>query len=104
MSFLFAGSSGDASADRRGLALGILADDHHVDAARLAVAEWRRHSAHQAHRPQIHVLVKATTDGKEQSPERHVVGHTGESDCAEEDRVEAAQLVEAVTGPHLSGL
>ena len=33
-----------------------------------------------------------------------MVGHAGEADRAEEDRVEAAELVEAVLGHHLPGL
>ena len=48
-----------APADRRVLALGVLADDDEVDVAGLAVRERRRDAGHQAARPQVHVLVEA---------------------------------------------
>ena len=52
------------------------------------------------HRAQVDVLVEVAADRHEQAPQRDVVGHAGEADRAQEDRVEVAQCVEPVVGHH----
>ncbi len=67
----------------------------------LAVGERARDSRHEPHRPQVHVELELAPDRDEQAPERDVVGNAGESHGAEEDRVVAADLCQAVVGHHL---
>src|SRR3972149_5982506 len=57
----------------------------------------------QAHRAQVDVLAEPAPDRDQEPPRRHVVGHTGEADRAEEDGLEPPELVEAVLGHHAPG-
>ena len=80
-----------APADRRVLALGVLAHDDEVDVAGLAVGERRRDARHQPARPQVDVLVEAAPELDQRAPQRHVVGHGRRpADRAVVDRLEAA--------------
>ncbi len=64
-----------AAADRRILALGVLAHDVEVDVAGLAAGERRRHARHQPHRAQVDVLVELAAELEQRAPQRDVVGH-----------------------------
>ena len=76
------------AADRRILALGVLADDDEVDVARLAIRERCRDARHEPARAEVHVLVEAAPELDQRTPQRDVVGHRGRpADGAIEDRV-----------------
>src|ERR1700730_14197590 len=54
-------------------------------------------------RPKIHILVKATANGDDQSQERNVVGHPRIPDSAKKNSIEFRQLLKAVHRHHRSG-
>src|SRR5258705_6903234 len=87
----------DATADLRVLTLRVLA---HHPVIRFALAERPDDTRQQAYRTEIHVLVELAADRYEHSPEGDVIGHTGEADRAEQDRVMPAQLGDPVLGHH----
>ena len=93
-----------AAADRRILALGVLAHDDEVDVAGLAVGERRRDARHQPAGPQVDVLVEAAPELDQRAPQRDVVGHRRRpADGAVEDRLEAGQRLEPVLRHHAAG-
>src|SRR5207245_10588204 len=47
--------------------------------------------------------MKSAADRDQEAPQRDVVRHTGESDRAEEDRLERSKTIEAVLGHHAAG-
>src|SRR5207249_6202786 len=47
--------------------------------------------------------MKSAADRDQETPQRDVVRHTGESDRAEEDRLERSKTIEAVLGHHAAG-
>src|SRR5207245_11091084 len=47
--------------------------------------------------------MKSAADRDQEAPQRDVVRHAGESDRAEEDRLERSQTIEAVLGHHAAG-
>ena len=77
------------AADLGIFALVVLADDQHVDVARLLAGERRGHAVEQADRADIGILLEVAADRHEQRPQRHRVGHGRPADRAEEDRVVA---------------
>ena len=90
-----------AAADRRVLALGVLAHDDEVDVARLAAGERRRDARHQPARAQVDVLVEAAAELDQRAPQRHVVGHRRRpADGTVVDRLEARRA--ARTSPPAS--
>src|SRR5678815_1564613 len=98
------GAAENPSADRRVLALGILADHDEVDLFRRAVGEWCGDALEQTDRAEIDVLIEAAADWNQQSPQRDVIGHAGVADSAEKHRVELLQLLEPVLRHHAAGL
>jgi hypothetical protein len=94
-----------AAADRRVLALGVLAHHVEVDVAHLAVGQRAGHAGHQAHRAQVDVLVEVAPELDQRAPQRDVVGHRGRpADGAEVDGVKALELREPVVRHHLAVL
>ncbi len=88
-------------ADRRILALGVLADDDEIDVAGLAVRERARDPGHQPARPQVHVLVEAAAELDQRSPQRDVVRDDRRpAHRAVEDRVVRRQRLEPVLRHH----
>ena len=86
----------DPSAVARVFTLGVLANHHPVDV--LAGRERALHAGQHARRAHVGVLVEALADRQPQSPQRHVVGDLLAAHRAEEDRVEALQLLQAALG------
>ena len=82
------------------LALGVLADAHHVDLLGALVAQRADDPRHQPHRPQVDVLVEDLADRQQQTPQRHVVRHLRRADRAEVDRVKAPQHIQRIFGHH----
>ncbi len=81
------------AADRGIFALGVFAHDEEIDIAGLAAGERRWNARHQAHRPQVDILVELAAELQERAPERDMVRHGFRpADGAEEDRVVAADL------------
>ena len=98
---LLLGALEAAAADRRILALGVLAHDDEVDVARPAARQRRSDAGHQPHRPDVGILIEAAAQPDQQPPERDVVRDQGrEADGAQEDRRMAADLLEPVLGHH----
>src|SRR5437867_6812983 len=93
----------EATADFRVLAFVVLAHDHHVDVGGPAVRERRSDTFQQANRSEVDVLAEAAPNGNQQSPQRHVIGHTGEANRAEIDGFELAKLLKAVLRHHAAG-
>ena len=93
-----------APADRGILALVVLAHDEIVDVARLAVGERRLEALEQPHRAQVDVLLEAAADRDQQAPQRHVVGHAGPADAAQDRWHRAGDLLQAVGRHHGAGL
>ena len=94
-----------APADRRILALAVLAHDPEIDVARLAVRERALHAGHQAHRPQVHVLLEVAAKRNQQAPQRNVIGHRRRpAGGAEKHRVVRAHLLEPVLRHHAAVL
>ena len=97
-----------AAADRRVLALSVLAHDHEVDFARRARAavgthQRRADARHQPARPQVDVLVELAPELQQRAPQRDVVGYRGRpADGAVEDRIMAADPVLPVGRHHLA--
>ena len=91
-----------APADTRVLALGVLADEEHVDGG--PVGERRRDSLEEARRPDVRPEVEPLAQRQQQPPQRHVVGHGGIADGAEQQRVESPCDVERVRRHHRAGL
>ncbi len=92
-------------AQRRVLALGVLAHDDHVDVAGPAVGQRRGNPRHQLAGAQVHVLVEAAPELHQRPVERDVVGNErGPADRAVEDRLERRELFEPVVGHHLAVL
>ena len=90
------------AADAGVLALGVLAHDHPVEVVRAAALERRVDAGKDARRPDVGVLVEALADLQAQAPERDVVGDVRIAGRAEQDRVLAAQRLEAVGRHHLA--
>src|SRR5258708_37835704 len=91
----------DAPADVAVLAFGVLADDNVVDVPRLAAGERAGQSLEKAHRPQVDVKIEQAPEVDEQTPDRDVIGHQRRiADGAEIHRVESAQDVRRILGPH----
>ena len=84
------------SALARVRALGVLAHDEEVDAVVVATGPGLE-------RPQVHVEVEREAHLQQQPALEHAGRHLGRADRAEQDRVEAAQLVEHGVGQHLAG-
>ena len=59
-------------------ALGILADDHEIDAARRPAGEGRPHTREESDCAQIDVPIEFATDQKQWLPERYVIGNDGQ--------------------------
>src|SRR5881396_3158327 len=93
----------EATADFRVLAFVVLAHDHHVDVGGPAVRERRSDTFQQANRSEVDVLAEAAPNGNQQSPQGHVIGHTGEANRAEIDGFESAKLLKAVLRHHAAG-
>ena len=51
----------------------------------------------QLDRAQVDILIKIFADGQQQIPQRDVIRYGGIADCAEEDRIEFAQLFDIFT-------
>jgi len=89
------------AADRRILALGVLAHHVEIDVAGLAVGERARHARHQPYRPQVDVLVEFAAEQQQRPPQRDVVGHRRRpAHRAVVDRVVAADPRLPVVGHH----
>ena len=93
-----------AAADAGVLALGVLAHDHPVQIFRLAALQRCIDAGQDAGRPHVGVLVEALADLQPQSPQRDVVGNIRIAGRAEENRVLAAERIEAVGRHHLAVL
>jgi hypothetical protein len=91
-----------AAADAGVLAFRVLAHDHPVEVVRAAALQRRVDAGQDARRPNVRVLVEPLADLQAQAPERDVVGDVRVAGGAEQDRVLAAQRVEAVGGHHLA--
>ena len=99
------GAGEHAAADRRILALGVLAHHPEIDVAGLAVGERARHAGHQTDRPQVDVLIEFAPEQYERAPQRNMVGHPiGHADRAEIDRVVLADLLFPVLRHHAAVL
>ena len=85
-------------------ALRVLADERHVDVLGLDADERTRRAGQELHRAHVHVLVETMADFEQQFPEGDVVRHAGESDRAEEDRVELRKRLQSVFGHHAARL
>ncbi len=81
-------------------ALAVLAHDDPVDAAGRDGAKRRLDPRQEPRRAHIGVLVEALADGEAQAPQGQVVGQIGVADGAEEDRIEAFEILDAVLGHH----
>ena len=90
MRHLVLGAVEHAPADLGIFALVVLAHDAEVDVAGGAAGQRAGDAGQQPHRAQVDVLLEGAADRDQQAPERDVVGHAGEADRAEEDRVVAA--------------
>ncbi len=77
-------------------ALGVLADHDHVD----AVVERARPGDE---RPQVHEEVELEAEPQEQAALDDAGRHLGSADRTEQDRVEAAELLERLVRQHLAG-
>ena len=77
-------------------ALGVLADDEEVDAVVVPARAGLE-------RPQVDVEVEREAHLQQQAALEHAGRHVGRADRAEQDRVEAAQLVEHRVGQDLAG-
>ena len=94
----------ETSAHRGVLALGVLAEDYHVDVARLLAGQGRGHSGVEVGGAHAYSLVEAATHGKQEAVQGDVVRDVGVSDGAEEDGVEAGELFQAILGHQAAGL
>src|SRR3546814_452071 len=90
----------DPSADAGTLALAVLAHDHPVQVGRRAVAQRAADAGQQARRPHVGVLIEALADRQPQAPQADMVGHPRVAGGAEQDRVEAADALQAVGWHH----
>ncbi len=90
----------ETSADAGVLAFRILAHAHHVDVGGAASGERRAETRQQPHRPQIHVLVEALADRKNQIPDRDVIGYGRRANRAEIDGVERGERLQAALLHH----
>jgi hypothetical protein len=97
------GAFEDFPADAGVFAFGVFAYHVEVDVAGFTAGQWAGHPGHQSDRAQAHVLVEGSVELQQAAPQGDVVGYdVGPADRAEEDRVEAAQLLEPVVGQHLA--
>ena len=80
------------------LALGVLADNHHVYLARPVALQGRRDSLVQDARTLAHVLVERPAYGQQKSAQRDVILDVGMADRAEEYAVGLAQRIQSVRG------
>ena len=102
---LLLGTLEAAAADRRILALVVLAHDDEVDLAGRAVSQRRADAGHQPDRTDAGVLLERAADLDEQAPERDMVRHLGRpADRAQEDGLVALDLVKPVLGHHVAVL
>ena len=81
-------------------ALGIFADHDEID---LFVFDRGRETRKQLDRTEIDILVETDADREEQLTQGNVIGHAGETDRAEQDRIAVRQDLHAVIGHHVSG-
>ena len=93
----------EAAADFGVFAFGVLAHDVKIDLARLEILYGRFHALQQAHRTQIHILLKSAPNGNQQSPQRNVIGYARIAHGAEKNCVERTKLFEAVFRHHAAG-
>ena len=99
------GAGKHLAADGGILALGVLAHDPEVDVAGLAVGERCRHTRHQAHWPQVDVLVELAPELEQRAPKRDVIRDLlGPADGAEEDRIVRADPLLPVLRQHAAVL
>src|SRR5262249_58623528 len=76
----------EPSADLGVLAFVVLTHDQHVDVGRAAAGERRFDTLEQADGPEGHILIKSAPDRNQETPQRDVVRHSGESHRAEKAR------------------
>ena len=88
----------------RVLALGVLADENHVNVLALHTGKRTRSAFEELHRTHVHILVEPMTDLKEQIAKRNMVGNPRISDRTKEDRVELLQCLKRVRRHHASVL
>ena len=62
------GAFEDPTADARIFAFGVFAYHQEVDVANLASAQRRRNTRHQAHRPQVNVLIELASQLEQRAP------------------------------------
>ncbi|MNP07878.1 hypothetical protein D3C76_999230 [compost metagenome] len=90
------------AADRRILALGVLADHHEIDVPGFAPGQRTRHTGKQPHRTDIHVLIEVTAELQQRTPQGNVIRHfVRPAHGAKVNRVEALELFEPVGRHHL---
>ncbi|MNP31093.1 hypothetical protein D3C76_1241990 [compost metagenome] len=100
---LVLGALEHAAAQGGVLALGVLADHHEVDVARLTAGQRARHAGEQAHRADVHVLVELAAELQQRTPQGDVVRHlVWPADSTEVQGIEALELLEPVIGHHLA--
>ena len=92
-----------AAADHGVFALGVLAHDEEVDVAGLAVGERARDAGHQAHGPQVDVLVEVAADRDQQAPQRDVVRHRRPASRRRRGRSRRAARAARASPPASSG-
>src|SRR5262249_47671611 len=97
---LAAGALARAPADARVLALGVLAEEEHVDVCRAAPRERAGHPLEQPSRAHVRPQVEALPDLEHEPPQRDVVGHRRVTDRAHEHRVVRVERLERVGGHH----
>ena len=89
-----------AAAHARVLALGVLADEEHVDVCGAATGERVADAREQAHGPDVRPQVEPLAQLEQQAPERDVVGDARRADGAEQHGVERADSFDRVRGHH----
>ena len=89
-----------AAADAGVLALGVLAEEEHVDVGRPAAGERPRDPVQQPHRPEVRPQVEPLAQLEQQPPERHVVGDGRIADRAHQHGGMAVEGVAPVGGHH----
>src|SRR5690606_12314839 len=87
------GAGEHAPADRGIFPFGIFTHDIEIYVARLAASQRRGHAGHEAHRPQVHILVELAAELKQRAPQRHVIRHRFRpADRTEEDGIVTTYL------------
>src|SRR5208283_1771595 len=88
----------------RVFALIVFTDNAEIDFSRREPFHWRMNTAQQPHWTKVYILLKRSADRDQQSPQRNMIRNTGISHRTEVDRIETAQLVQAIFGHHPAGL